>query len=427
MMSNLVRTPAALLLSVMTTSGVPSLNARYTWSISDWQSNCGNGLPITVLTFISAGFLRSYGLHGDDVVHRAGIRAVFAYHRQLVDLVFLHEVDRPLHAVVRSDGDDSRYVLSHLLAVQKIACVVGVTGGGQEAVLLHPLVGEHLAQITAPAVRHEHHDYVLVRHVLRDAQGGDRRRARRAADENALLSGQPPAHDEGVFVADPNYIVEKLEVDRSRDEVLADAFHLVRRRHVAGVDRAFRIDADNLDFRVLLLEVASGTGYGAARADAGHEAGDLAVGLLPDLRSGRPVMRLRVVRVGELVGLEGSGDLQRQFVGHRIVALVRACRNRGGDDYHFGAVRLQKIDLLGGYFVRHHQDAPVAADRGYLSQPRPRIAGGRLDYGAARLEEPLLFRLVDHLGGRAILHGPARVEGLYLAQDKRLQSGRHLV
>ena len=64
------------------------------------------------------------------------------------------------------------------------------------------------------------------------------------------------------------------------------------------------VGADHLDPPAGdLLEVAARAADRAAGADTGDEVGDLAVGLLPDLRSGGLVVAGRVVRVAVLVRL----------------------------------------------------------------------------------------------------------------------------
>jgi hypothetical protein len=54
------------------------------------------------------------------------------------------------------------------------------------------------------------------------------------------------------------------------------------------------LDADDADFGILLLEVTSDATDGPAGADAGIEGVDSALGLFPDLRSGRAIVGLNV-------------------------------------------------------------------------------------------------------------------------------------
>ena len=72
---------------------------------------------------------------------------------------------------------------------------------------------------------------------------------------------QVARHQEALLVVDAHDVVEQLGVERRREEVLADAFDLVRERlgHALGLDvvvveRADRIDADQLHLGLLLLQ-----------------------------------------------------------------------------------------------------------------------------------------------------------------------------
>ena len=53
------------------------------------------------------------------------------------------------------------------------------------------------------------------------------RRARAAADEEALLAHQLARHQEALLVVDAHDLVDHLEVHRAGQEVLADALDLV--------------------------------------------------------------------------------------------------------------------------------------------------------------------------------------------------------
>src|SRR4029079_13471622 len=200
-------------------------------------------------------------------------------------------------------------------------------------------------------------------------------------------------------------------------EVLADALDQVGAAAAAGVHRADRVGADDLDVGVLLLEVASDAADRAAGADTGHEVGDPAVGLLPELGARLLVVGARVVRVGVLVGLPGI-RLLREPVGD-VVVRVRVVRcDRGGADDHFGAVGLQHVALVLADFVGADEDAPVAALLGDEREPDTGVARGRLDDGPARLELAGLLGRLDHPDCDPVLHGTARVHVLHLREHQ---------
>src|SRR5690606_13558944 len=108
-----------------------------------------------------------------------------------------------------------------------------------------------------------------------------------------------------------------------------------------------------------LLEVAADAADRAAGADARHEVGDAAVGLLPDLRAGGQVVAVGVLRVGVLVGLPGAGDLAGQPVGDGVVGVGMVGRDGRGADHDLRAVGPQYRDLVLCHLVRHHEQAAV--------------------------------------------------------------------
>ena len=82
-----------------------------------------------------------------------------------------------------------------------------------------------------------------------------------------------------------NDFVVNLGVEYIRNEACADALNLVRAALAGGQDRrGIRLNGNNLDVRVLVLQVLAGAGDGAAGADACNEDINLAIGLLPRSR-----------------------------------------------------------------------------------------------------------------------------------------------
>ena len=154
---------------------------------------------------------------------------------------------------------------------------------------------------------------------------------------------------------------------------------------------------------VLFLEVPAHARDRATGPAAGHEGGDLPVGLLPDLGARRPVVDLGVGQVGELVGPPGTGNLAGEAVGHAVVAVRRVGWDRGRRDDDLGTVGLQEPDLLAAHLVGQHENAAVALDGGRHGQPDAGVAGGRLDDRAAWPQPALPLGLVDHRDGDTVL------------------------
>ena len=223
--------------------------------------------------------------------------------------------------------------------------------------------------------------------VADDLARRDHRRPARAAGQDPLLAGEAAGHRERVAIADADPAVDDRRVVGAREEVLADALGQVRAGRVAGQDAALGIGADDLDRRVARLEDAGGAGDRAAGPDAGHEMGDPALGLVPQLGAGRPFVRRRVLHVPVLVGLEGARDVTRQPRRDRVVALRRFGRDVGRAEDDLRAVCAQELLLLGRLLVGHDEDAAVALERGGDGQAVAGVARCRLDDRAARLEQ----------------------------------------
>jgi hypothetical protein len=167
------------------------------------------------------------------------------------------------------------------------------------------------------------------------------RRPGRAAGEDALFSREPARGQERVAVGDPNPLVDDLGIHGLRPAVLADSLDQVRvdvGLLLRRVDRAFWVGPDDQNLGLAFLEEAPDAGDRAAGAHGDHDRGELAAGLLQDLRPGHLVVGVGIRHVRVLVGLEAAGDLLREAVGNRVVALWRIRRNGRRADHDLGAV-----------------------------------------------------------------------------------------
>ena len=192
---------------------------------------------------------------------------------------------------------------------------------------------------------------------------------------------------------------------------------------VRGEDRAFGIDGHDARLRAVLLEVAADAGDRPSRPDRDDDRVDVSpVGLLPELRAGGLVVRFGVRRIRVLVGLEATGDLLREPIRDRVVALGRVRIDRGRRDHDLGAVRAEHRDLLLAHLVRHDEDAAVAAQRGRHRQTDAGVAGGRLHDRPARPKATVLLGGLDHREADAVLHRATRIQVLELGQ----QLARHV-
>ncbi len=127
------------------------------------------------------------------------------------------------------------------------------------------------------------------------------RRSGRNADHQAFGTGQFSASRVSVFVLDGEDLVEERSVERIRHKTGADALQLVRARFAAGKDRRRSgLHGNYFNTGLLFFQVLRNACYGSAGADARNKNIDFAVGLLPDFRPGRFLVRFRVRRVDKL-------------------------------------------------------------------------------------------------------------------------------
>ena len=198
--------------------------------------------------------------------------------------------------------------------------------------------------------------------------------------------GDASRHVEGVGVADGDDLVDEARVVVRGPEVLAHALGQVRPTLATGVDRPFGVGRDDADRGVLFLEVLRHAADRAAGTGAGDEVRHRAVGVAPDLGSGRRVVRVGLAGFEYWSGRNAPGRLAGQAFGGRVVRIGVLGRDRGRTDDDLGAVGLEEAHLLGGHLVAHHEDAPVAALGRDDGEADAGVAAGRLDDDAAGLQ-----------------------------------------
>ena len=170
----------------------------------------------------------------------------------------------------------------------------------------------------------------------------------------------------------------------------------------------------------MLGEIAAKAGERAAGADAHHHRVDIAVELGQDFRAGGGFMRQRIGRVGELVGIEGAGQLRGDLLGHVLVIFGMALADVGARHAHLGAQSAQMLDFLARHLVGHDEDDAVALGDADLGEAEPGVAGGGLDNGAATLQPAILLGRSDHRQRDAILDRAAGVLAFELDEQPAL-------
>ena len=164
-------------------------------------------------------------------------------------------------------------------------------------------------------------------------------------------------------------------------------------------------------------------GDGAARADAGDDDVDLAVGVLPDLLGRGLAVDLGVGRVGELAG-EDAAALGRDLVGALDGTLHPG--GRVGED-ELGAEGTEEGAALLRHRLRHGEHDVVASGGADHGEGDAGVARRRLDDRAAGLELTARLGGVDDGHPDAVLDGAGGVVELELRGDGRLRSVGDLV
>ena len=304
-------------------------------------------------------------------------------------------------------------------------------GGGQERVagaflsggLLPQICVEDRRQVALAERRDDAHDgLALVLRASCELLGRPHGGARRDAAHDALLRRQLARGRAGVLIGDLHHLVDKREVSVPRHKASADALDLVgplvlpTREHRT----AHRLERDKLALRLQRFDVLRRASDRAAGADAADEDIDGAVGVRPYLRARRLAVNLRVVGVVELLQqlplvAKPGDDLLRLLDG-------TAHPLGGGRQHELGAERLQHHAPLHRHRLGHRQDKLVALRRCDHRERDPRVARRGLDERRlARLDLSLLLSLGDHRVANPVLDRVARLHGLHLQQDRRVE------
>src|SRR5207249_4525262 len=156
---------------------------------------------------------------------------------------------------------------------------------------------------------------------------------------------------------------------------------------------AVRISTDDLNLRILFLEVSAHTGKRPAGADGSDKRADLAFGLFPDFRATAAIVRVTISRVIELVRPEPASLLceatRDVIVIFRI--LVRLFRHR----LHLSAERTEQLHFLRRLIIRNHNNGAVPSGAPDHGKTNPSVTGGSLNDRCARFKPTRSFRVSD--------------------------------
>src|SRR5262249_21690314 len=139
----------------------------------------------------------------------------------------------------------------------------------------------------------------------------------------------------------------------------------------------------------------------AAGSDGADEAVDISLALVPDLGTGRDVMRLAVIQIVPLIGeyhavlfgfLQLFGETSTD-----VLIVVGIGKWSGGNFNKLGAAEPQHVFLFLALRLGDDDDRAIAACIGNQCEADTGVAGGRLDDEPAGTQFATLLGLQDHL------------------------------
>ena len=131
--------------------------------------------------------------------------------------------------------------------------------------------------------------------------------------------------------------------------------------------------------------------------------------LRPDFGSGRALVRHRVSRIAELVGVERARNIRSQARRHILVILGMSLVHVRARHPDFRAERFQMQHFLGRHLVRNHQQHAIAFGARDQRETEPGVAGSGLDDSSAGFQAAVRFGGRDHGKRDAVLDRAARV------------------
>ena len=194
-----------------------------------------------------------------------------------------------------------------------------------------------------------------------------------------------------------------------------------------GEDRSLRIDSDHRALRIFFFQVFGGSRDGPRGSDPSDKVSDLAVGLLPDLRTRGRVMSFPVDEVVVLHGHIGTRNLIGETSGNRIVGLGGFRWHSRGSYDHLRAESAQAANFFDAHFVRDRKDTLVTLYCSNNRQCHTHVSRSRLNDRASRLEQSPPLRVLDHRKRNSVLDAPSRIGRLEFHTDRRGNCGGNMV
>ena len=217
------------------------------------------------------------------------------------------------------------------------------------------------------------------------------------AQEHAFLPGQAPGDGKGVFV---------IDIDDLVGLVLIKNPGLVRLLHIfQALDLVLHMgfDGNDLNGRIQFFQPFIEPHDGAAGAQGGHDMGDPAFGLVPDLLGRALIMGQGIAGIIELVGqIVFIGKFPGQAVDF-LDGAVGPQLSRG--QQYLGPQGLENEFALFAGRLGHGANARIAFDGADHGQTDAGIAAGGLDHRLSRGEFAPNFGIMQHGPGYPVFDG----------------------
>ena len=294
-------------------------------------------------------------------------------------------------------------------------------GDGQPG---YPVVVIDLVEVAVAPVGQDRDHLPVARPPGPEPFDGRHHRPRRAAGQDALRRGQRPAAGHGLPVGDGDDLVDLPGTDSGAQQLGApsrpEAGNVAGPGRPTEDHRAGGVDGHDVQTGKGLPQPAGETEDRAGRAHRHHQAVEGAVEVGQDLAGGAVVVGLPVALVGVLVDPHALRRLPAQLRHPAEPGVEEAAVVVGvGDELDVGAEAAEDAEVGGGGLRVDHTGELQVVDPGGGGQGDAEVSRRALDQVAGGIALATAARVHDDVGGRAVLHAPARVHQLELGDDGR--------
>ena len=181
-----------------------------------------------------------------------------------------------------------------------------------------------------------------------------------------------------------------------------------------------RLYRNNANRAFLLFQIPSYAAQSTSCPHSRYKHIYVSVCIRPDFRPSRCVMRFWIRWIDKLTRNKAMGILRgkfRGFVNGPLHALRTLSQN------YLSSISFQQQLALPTHCLRHGQNDPVASGRAKRRQPHACIAACGFDNHRIRLQQPLFFRVIQHLQSYPVLYASGRIHSFQFHQNLCLLSG----